>query len=108
MTASGQSRRFDLLSIKSALPRTSDVSGRGRHFAFVPIADLAKDTLAGELGMIKSLPELGHEVSDGQRSPTASFDLCGRRQREADSRQQDQKAESQYLCMASWLRLRKK
>ena len=39
MSASGQSRQFDLLSVTSALPRTSDVSGSGRHFAFVPSTD---------------------------------------------------------------------
>ena len=37
----GESRRFDLLSIKSVLPRTSDVSERGLRFAFVPIAEVA-------------------------------------------------------------------
>ena len=36
----GQSRRFDLLSITSGLPPTSDVFGPNRHFAFVPIADI--------------------------------------------------------------------
>jgi len=41
ISALSQSRRFDLLSVTSALPRTSDVSGRGRHFAFVPLADIA-------------------------------------------------------------------
>ena len=39
MPASGQSRRFGLLSITSALPRTPDVSRFGRHFAFVPCVD---------------------------------------------------------------------
>jgi hypothetical protein len=41
MPASGQSRRFGLLSITSALPRTPDVSRFGRHFAFVPKAAMA-------------------------------------------------------------------
>jgi len=40
MTALGQSRRFDLLSITSGLPPTSDVFGPNRHFAFVPRADI--------------------------------------------------------------------
>jgi hypothetical protein len=34
----GQTRRFDLLSITSDLPSTSDVSGPGRHFAFGPLS----------------------------------------------------------------------
>jgi hypothetical protein len=25
----------------SGLPQTADISGRGRHFAFVPVADIA-------------------------------------------------------------------
>src|SRR5882757_6945505 len=40
MSAVGQSRRFDLLSVTSALPRTSDVSGPGRHFEYGPLADI--------------------------------------------------------------------
>jgi hypothetical protein len=36
MSRLGQKRRFDLLTITSGLPRTSDVSGPGRHFAIVP------------------------------------------------------------------------
>jgi enamine deaminase RidA (YjgF/YER057c/UK114 family) len=70
MSALGQSRRFDLLSIKSALPRTSDVSGRGRHFAFVPTGDLAQvDNAVGSLrsplfsplatGYVQQRPRIG-------------------------------------------------
>ena len=38
MTAWGQACRFELLTITSGLPRTSDVSGPGRHFGFGPKA----------------------------------------------------------------------
>jgi hypothetical protein len=41
VSALGRSRRFGLLSITSAPPRTTDVSRPGRHFAFVPQTDMA-------------------------------------------------------------------
>ena len=40
MSQMGQSRRFDVLSVTSALPQIADISGPGRYFAFVPIADM--------------------------------------------------------------------
>ena len=42
MSASGQTRQFDLLSVTSGLHPTADISGRGQHFAFVPNADMRK------------------------------------------------------------------
>jgi hypothetical protein len=41
MSEMGQTRRFDLLSITSALPPTSDVSRTSQYFAFVPNSDIA-------------------------------------------------------------------
>jgi hypothetical protein len=46
MSALGHSLRFDLLSITSDMPSTSDVSGPARHFAKVPKADIASMVLA--------------------------------------------------------------
>jgi len=39
MSALGQTRRFRDVRGMSGLPPTADISGHGRHFAFVPIAD---------------------------------------------------------------------
>jgi hypothetical protein len=61
-----QSRRFDLLSITSALPRTTDVSGLGRHFAFVPNADIS--TLLWSGGDIAALTHQSPAVvGEGKR-----------------------------------------
>jgi hypothetical protein len=35
----GQARRFDLLTVTSGVPPTSDIAGPGRHFRKVPPAD---------------------------------------------------------------------
>jgi hypothetical protein len=40
MTALGQTRRFRDVRGMSGLPQTADVSGSGRHFAFVPKGDI--------------------------------------------------------------------
>jgi hypothetical protein len=40
MSALGHERRFDHLTIRSGLPPTSDISGVGRHFSFVPGSDV--------------------------------------------------------------------
>jgi hypothetical protein len=37
MSASGQTRRLGHVGDMSGLPQTADISGSGRHFAFVPI-----------------------------------------------------------------------
>jgi hypothetical protein len=42
MSASGQTRRFRDVRGMSGLPQTADISGRGRHFAFVPKADILR------------------------------------------------------------------
>src|SRR3979409_2253122 len=39
MSAWGHSRRLGHVGDKSGLPQTADISGSGRHFAFVPIPD---------------------------------------------------------------------
>ena len=51
MSASGQSRRFNFLSITSGLPQRADISGRGRYFAFVPQTDIegSLDQLVSDL-----------------------------------------------------------
>jgi len=43
-SALGQTRRFRDVCSMSGLPPTADVSRPGRHFAFVPRADVVKDT----------------------------------------------------------------
>ena len=40
MSALGQSRRFRDVRGMSGLPPTADISGHGRHFAFVPKAEI--------------------------------------------------------------------
>jgi len=40
MSALGQTRRFRDVRGMSGLPPTADISGHGRHFAFVPEADI--------------------------------------------------------------------
>jgi hypothetical protein len=40
MSELGQSRRFRDVRSMSGLPQTADISGPGRHFAFVPTADM--------------------------------------------------------------------
>ena len=44
MSVWGQTRRFDLLSITSDMPSTSDVSGPGQHFAKVPVPEVSTTT----------------------------------------------------------------
>jgi hypothetical protein len=41
MSVLGQTRRFRDVRGMSGLPPTADISGHGRHFAFVPEADSA-------------------------------------------------------------------
>jgi hypothetical protein len=40
MTALGHSRRFRDVRDMSGQPQTADISGPGRHFAFVPLSDI--------------------------------------------------------------------
>ena len=42
----GQTRRFDLLSITSDMPSTSDLPGPGQHFAKGPSADMPAANIA--------------------------------------------------------------
>ena len=42
VSASGQARRFRDVRGMSGLPPTADISGQGRHFAFVPVAVLRR------------------------------------------------------------------
>jgi hypothetical protein len=41
MSQLGQARRFRDVPGMSGLPQTADISGLGRHFAFVPITEVA-------------------------------------------------------------------
>jgi hypothetical protein len=41
----GQTRQFRDVSDMSGLPRRSDISGPGRHFAFVPISEVIQTSL---------------------------------------------------------------
>jgi hypothetical protein len=42
MSAPGQTRRFRDVRDMSGLPQTADISGPGRHFAFVPRPDISR------------------------------------------------------------------
>ena len=46
MSGLGQTRRFRDVRGMSGLPPTADISGHGRHFAFVPNADIGSDPMA--------------------------------------------------------------
>jgi len=50
MSASGQTRRFRDVREMSGLPRTADISGPVRHFAFVPISDAPLDVSRATFG----------------------------------------------------------
>ena len=45
MSALGQTRRFGLLTLTSGLTPTSDISRLSRHFAFVPLPEVASGRL---------------------------------------------------------------
>jgi hypothetical protein len=45
MSASGQTRRFDLLTATSGLPLASDVPGPGWHVSKVPTADIGREQM---------------------------------------------------------------
>src|SRR5260370_20022213 len=62
MCPSGQTRRFRDVRAMSALPQTADISGRGRHFAFVPGAELDEP--------ISALVSDAIVVSPEQRDPS--------------------------------------
>ena len=44
MSELGHSRRLGHVGDMSGLPQTADISGPGRHFAFVPNADIGTAT----------------------------------------------------------------
>jgi hypothetical protein len=55
MSGLGQTRRFRDVRGMSGLPQTADISGLGRHFAFVPKAELS----CLELRHIQSMKDCG-------------------------------------------------
>jgi len=62
ISASGQTRRFRDVPGMSGLPQTADISRPGRHFAFVPNADIGSDPMADvrdvESGKVQATREL--------------------------------------------------
>jgi hypothetical protein len=55
MSPTGQTRRFRDVRDMSGLPQTADISGPGRHFAFVPKADIRQQT-AGSFSVLRRHP----------------------------------------------------
>jgi hypothetical protein len=54
MSVQGQTRRFRDVRGMSGLPQTADISGLGRHFAFVPEADIKMHIVLGRLSSVSA------------------------------------------------------
>jgi hypothetical protein len=90
MSASGQTRRFRDVRGMSGLPQTADISGRGRHFAFVPKPDVSRSVdrdhqrtaeLSEPLGEMALAVQVLHQIdlpsADSSCLAIAGCDLMG-------------------------------
>jgi hypothetical protein len=90
MSALGQTRRFRDVRGMSGLPQTADVSGRGRHFAFVPKPDVSRSVdrdhqrtaeLSEPLGEMALAVQVLHQIdlpsADSSCLAIAGCDLMG-------------------------------
>src|SRR5260370_7950829 len=68
MTDKGQTRRFRDVRGMSGLPPTADISGHGRHFAFVPSTEVVGKPIVG-MRRQRCAPKMSRRAGGGGRAP---------------------------------------